>query len=300
MENQKRKWHNTGYGNQKKSKQFSMECGMTGFLCTCNFREKDCIREAYRILEEYDDEIKQSENTEKNKIENLQESEKTNDNDDKDDDDDDGNEDITDALNKEIKELNAQANKSPKTKRFQYIDTGAKNIIFISSTVPNTLELGLKIIKDLDETKKQRSRFILRLIPVQVICRANMNEIKLKASALCEKYFSQEPKTFSIVFNRHCNNTIQRNDIIETLAAVISEKNPGNKAHLKNPDIALVVEIIKGFCLLSIAPEYYKYKKYNLLELCNVTTEKKSQDEAEIKIPDELTQEPEDTSSKAQ
>lgn len=222
MENQKRKWHNTGYGNQKKSKQFSMECGMTGFLCTCNFREKDCIREAYRILEEYDDEIKQSENTEKNKIENLQESKKTNDND---DNDDDGNEDITDALNKEIKELNAQANKSPKKKRFQvtkiypiifiliiinsinnmfinfqYIDTGAKNIIFISSTVPNTLELGLKIIKDLDETKKQRSRFILRLIPVQVICRANMSEIKLKASALCEKYFSQEPKTFSIVF----------------------------------------------------------------------------------------------------
>lgn len=51
---------------------------------------------------------------------------------------------------------------------------------------------------------------------------------------------------------------------------MILEKNAGNKADLKNPDIAVVVEIIKGFCLLSVAPEYYKYKRYNLLELCNI------------------------------
>lgn len=42
---------------QKKRKQFSLESGMTGFLCTCNFHEKDCIRDAYKLLHEFADEI---------------------------------------------------------------------------------------------------------------------------------------------------------------------------------------------------------------------------------------------------
>lgn len=70
--------------------------------------------------------------------------------------------------------------------------------------------------------------------------------------------------------SRHSNNKVQRSEIIEELAELITKKNPGNKADLKNPEIAVVVEVIRSFCLLSIAPEYFKYKKYNLLELCNV------------------------------
>lgn len=45
---------------------------------------------------------------------------------------------------------------------------------------------------------------------------------------------------------------------------------------MTSPDIAVVVEIIKGHCLISIAPEYFKYKKYNLLELCNIKEDVKS------------------------
>ena len=62
---------------------------------------------------------------------------------------------------------------------------------------------------------------------------------------------------------------MQRNDVIEELGNIITNKNPGNKANLKNPEIAVVVEVIRGFCLLSVAPDYIKYKKFNLLEMCN-------------------------------
>jgi len=58
------------------------------------------------------------------------------------------------------------------------------------------------------------------------------------------------------------------------LAEIILRKNPGNKADLKNPEIAVVVEIICGICLFSIAPNYYKFKKYNLHEICNSTKKK--------------------------
>lgn len=50
---------------------------------------------------------------------------------------------------------------------------------------------------------------------------------------------------------------------------MIVKKNPGNKANLKNPDIAVVIEVVRAVCLISIAPNYFTYKKYNLLEIGN-------------------------------
>ncbi|XP_015127807.1 THUMP domain-containing protein 1 homolog [Diachasma alloeum] len=259
MEEKKRKY-NKPWGGHKKQKQLSIEVGMTGFLCTCNFKEKDCIRDAYRLLESFsndscDDDKKpvEAEGAEEAVGKDLEEEE-----------------DISDALGKEIEALR---DKKPADKKFQYIDTGVKNIIFMRTTVPDPLALTTKIIKHLDETKKPRSRFILRLIPVLLVCKANVDDIKAKANDLFDKYFVEEPKTFAIVFNRHYNNSMQRGDVIEALAALISEKNPGNKADLTNPEIAVLVEVVKSHCLLSIAPEYFKYRKYNLTEICVVKGE---------------------------
>ena len=74
---------------------------------------------------------------------------------------------------------------------------------------------------------------------------------------------------FITIFSRHSNSNLHRNEVIEDLAQIISRKNPGNKANLKNPDIAVVVEVVRAVCLISIAPNYFTYKKYNLLEICN-------------------------------
>lgn len=40
----------------KKRKQFVLEPGMTGFLCTCNFHERGCVTDAYRLLNLFADE----------------------------------------------------------------------------------------------------------------------------------------------------------------------------------------------------------------------------------------------------
>ncbi|GBP16813.1 THUMP domain-containing protein 1 homolog [Eumeta japonica] len=46
---------------QPKRKQY-LEVGHRGFLATCNFNEKDCIRECYHILNQYADELYGTEN----------------------------------------------------------------------------------------------------------------------------------------------------------------------------------------------------------------------------------------------
>ncbi|KAG7211888.1 hypothetical protein KM043_011099 [Ampulex compressa] len=237
---------------------------MTGFLCTCNFREKDCVRDAYKLLDEFADELYGSQKE--------QESETLCDKNDGNNSIEQTEEDISIALDKEINELKEQYEKPVAARRFQAVDTGVKNVIFIRTNLSNPLELVNRIVTELDKTKKQRTRFLLRLLPIEVVCKAYMNHIKAKAEELFEQYFSQEPKTFSIVFNRHSNNNIHRDEVIEDLAEIIARKNPGNKADLKNPEIAVVVEVIRSNCLISIAPNYYKYKKYNLLEICNTNS----------------------------
>ncbi|XP_054012659.1 THUMP domain-containing protein 1 homolog [Hylaeus anthracinus] len=265
LQKRKKNFFQKNGNNQKKRKQFSLEPGMMGFLCTCNFREKDCIRDAYKLLNEFADEIYGSNAPKDSDNVNTEVSETT-----QDDSVSETEEDISTALNKEINELKAEYTKPVAARRFQVVDTGAKNVIFIRTTLSNPLELVTKIVTELDKTKQQRTRFLLRLLPIEVVCKAYMSDIKQKADVILEKYFAQEPKTFSIVFNRHSNSNILREEVIEDLAEIINKKNPGNKADLKNPELAVIVEVIRGVCLISVAPNYYKFKKYNLLEICNI------------------------------
>lgn len=45
----KNRYVSNQHNNYKKRKQ-SIEVGMTGFLCTCNFYEEGCVKDAYKLL----------------------------------------------------------------------------------------------------------------------------------------------------------------------------------------------------------------------------------------------------------
>lgn len=87
---------------------------MTGFLCTCNFREKECVRDAYKILEEFSSElygpIEKTNPNSQTKVETE---------DGKDAEPDSGEEDISNALNKELAQLKAESESPVSAKRFQ-------------------------------------------------------------------------------------------------------------------------------------------------------------------------------------
>lgn len=249
----------------KKRKQFVLETGLKGFLCTCNFREKECIREAYNILNTYADSLNQ---TESNEVENTTKSE--------------DKEDISDELAKELNALK-QENEKPSNRRFQVVESGAKNILFIRTTLDNPVEITTAILNDILQSKQQKTRYLLRLVPIEITCKANMDDIKKSVSTLIEKYFCGEAKTFAVCFNHRNNNQIDRDEIIKEIASSITVKNPKHKVDLKNAELTIVVEVIRGFCLLSVIPDYTKLKKYNLLQLF----ESLSKDES--KKPDECT-----------
>ena len=55
---------------------------------------------------------------------------------------------------------------------------------------------------------------------------------------------------------------MRRTEVIEAIAGMIDQ--PPNKVNLSDPDLTIMVEIVKGVACLSVAPDYEKLCKYNL------------------------------------
>lgn len=232
--------------DNKKRKLHSLEAGARGFLCTCNFQEKNCISEACNILTEYADRL----------LGPPPEIE----------DEDDSEEplDLSDLLKQQISDIKKG---STRERRFQSLVTSVTNCVFIQSDIEDPVKLCHSIVEDIHATKRQKTRFLLRLVPVEVSCSIKLNEITEAANKLFDKYFTGEPTTFCVVFNRRYSNC-PRDVVIQELANLVVAKNAAHKVDLQNPNLFIIVEIIKGLCLMSVVADYYKYRKYNLSEIC--------------------------------
>ncbi len=174
--------------------------------------------------------------------------------------------DISTELQNEIDAINASAKK--RSQRFQHVETEISNLVFIKTKLTDPVALGKHIVDDIASTRKSISRFLLRFIPVEIVCKATIEDMKLAAGKLFDEHFLNcPPKTYSIIINKRYNNSIQRDDIIEELAGLVAYKNVHHKVDLKNADCSVIVEILKGICCLSVLPNYLKRKKYNISEL---------------------------------
>lgn len=259
--------------NEGKNKQFFVkqarkgprnfiEVGDKGFLVTCNFRERDSIRECYMLLNEYHNKSNKQESGVKAEAVKTEEA------------DDDIESQLKDQIAKTKQEVKDRA------QNFNSVDTGVQNLIFIKTTIPDPVKLGTEIIRDLAESKKKKTKVTLRFLPIETVCKANIADIKSAGDKLFDKHFT-EPTTFGINFNKRFNNDVSREEVIKELADIVSQKNEANKVNLKEPQKSIIVEIIKGHCLLTVVNDFLKLKKYNVNELWtkrDVTTEEGSEE----------------------
>lgn len=248
---------------RKRRNKYFLEPGFRGFFCTCNFREKDCVKEVYNLLNEYAGKLYPDLGVEPQSAvpESTAPEDRPTDSESEDETD------IGDMLRREVDSLKKDSQKSLRHKRFQVVETGASNCIFVKTNLPSPEELTTAIIKDLVTTKLSKTRHVLRLLPIMATCKANLPDIMECAGKLFDKYFLKQSSSFAIIFNKRFNSSVCRDLIIKELAEMVVLKNANNKADLKNPGLCIIVEIIKGICLLSIVDNYFTYKKYNLNEL---------------------------------
>ncbi|XP_072125104.1 THUMP domain-containing protein 1 isoform X1 [Mobula birostris] len=235
-----------------------LEAGMQGLLITCNMNERKCTAEAYSLLYEYADQLYGPEKF----------VEESNSEDEEDDD-------AEAALEQEVRQINASTQKQ--LRRFQALDSGANNIVFIRTHDIEPDKLVHHILKDLHTTKKKKTRAILRMLPVSGSCKAFMEEIPKYFETFLEPWFKVPKKaTFQIVYKARNNSHMNRDDVIKALAGIVVNLNAENKVDLSFPEYTIIVEIIKSVCCVSVVQDYILFRKYNLQEVTKSDTEEKS------------------------
>ncbi|XP_050301065.1 THUMP domain-containing protein 1 homolog [Anthonomus grandis grandis] len=236
--------------NRNAQKRPTIDINLKGFLCSCNNREKDCVRESYNLLNKYADVLWPQVSTEVSE-------EKT---------------EVEDDLQKELQELHKE---KKETRRFQVVDSGAKNFLFIKTTLEDPVKLAESIVKEISEKKSQETKFLLRLIPIETTCKAYLKDIEKAFELLCKKHFSSQSKTYSIVFNHRNNNSVSRDEVIKSIADMVDKQgklhNLEHKVDLKNAEISIIIEVVRGFVFIGVVPNFIKYKKYNLLAFVSDT-----------------------------
>nr|ACO15380.1 THUMP domain-containing protein 1 [Caligus clemensi] len=254
--NDKRKRHYRAmaFGN-KKSKLADgknvLQESLQGFIIVCNGREKDAIREAYRILNETADADKKIED-------NVQNSEEA---------------DIDTALAQEKAQLISNDNKD-----FQLVYTaGVSNFMFIKS-IPDPLPIANTIIQSIIQEREPRTRSLIRLIPIQTVCKAYPDPIQSNVTTLLRKHDScNSPVTYCVAFKSRFNNNLLQTEALNAVNTAVKEATKGSwSIQLKDCDYVIVLEVVTSYCCIGVLPQYQQRKKYNLIELAKKPLESKA------------------------
>lgn len=62
--------------------------------------------------------------------------------------------------------------------------------------------------------------------------------------------------------------------LVLTIAGLVGKLNPKNKVDLTNPELTIIVEVIKAVCCISVVKDYTLYRKYNVQEVVKEDTPK--------------------------
>ncbi|XP_020039769.2 THUMP domain-containing protein 1 [Castor canadensis] len=228
-----------------------LEPGLQGILITCNMNERKCVEEAYSLLNEYGDDMYGPEKF----IDKDQQPSGSEEDD-----------DVEAALKKEVGDIKAST--EMRLRRFQSVESGANNVVFIRTLGIEPEKLVHHILQDMYKTKKKKTRVILRMLPISGTCKAFLEDMKKYAETFLEPWFKAPNKgTFQIVYKSRNNSHMNREEVIKELAGIVGSLNSENKVDLTNPQYTVVVEIIKAVCCLSVVKDYMLFRKYNLQEV---------------------------------
>uniref|UniRef100_A0A0C9RX95 TSA: Wollemia nobilis Ref_Wollemi_Transcript_6839_1283 transcribed RNA sequence n=1 Tax=Wollemia nobilis TaxID=56998 RepID=A0A0C9RX95_9CONI len=156
--------------------------------------------------------------------------------------------------------------------QFTALDSGCNGVVFIrmrkESGSPSPSELVEYLMNKAASKKKHLSRFILRLLPVELTCYASAEEIAKAAKPLIEQHFptgeDHSPIKFAVLYEARANTGLDRSKIIDTVAKLVPQPH---KVDLSNPDKTIIVQIAKTICMIGIVHKFKQLSKYNIRQL---------------------------------
>ncbi|XP_051120721.1 uncharacterized protein LOC127244292 [Andrographis paniculata] len=176
------------------------------------------------------------------------------------------NKSIDKLIEEELAELGDKSKR-----RFSKLDSGCNGVIFIQmrrkAGDPDPKAIVQHMMTSLASSKKHSSRFLLRVLPVEVTCYTSDDEIKRAIKPLIEKYFpveTQTPRKFAVLYDARANTGIDRMKVIDAVAKSVPSIH---KVDLAKPDLTIMVQIVKTVCLIGVVEKYKELSKYNLRQV---------------------------------
>ncbi|KAK5583655.1 hypothetical protein RB653_005253 [Dictyostelium firmibasis] len=227
--------------------------GQPGLLFTFNNgREVQATKDLYNLLNEY---VNNNNKSKKNQ----------NDDDDNDNDNDNDDFDFNKAFQQELQQVKETKGSY---KKYTLKCNGIAFMAFKEDSNIDPISLTSRIFKDCETTKTLKTKEISRLIPISKFIHLStiMEEIKV----LIDKHFC-DPKEriikYKIEFKSRNNEKINKMEYIQEIAKLIDQKH---KVDLNNPELTIIIEIIKFYCGISIVSNYNESKRFNLVGLAGL------------------------------
>jgi len=248
---------------KKKSNEINLNEEMKGFLIfTDKHREKNCIRDAYNILNDVAEKLYPNiDNNESNMNLNEEINIKNN------------NTNISSKIEEEIQKLKKNKN------IFYSIDTRCAAIVFIKIEQEYMEQISPKeivnyIINEVITTQKLLSKCISKFYPIEICTKYNFDILKEKVDELVKKYFSEnieKTKTWKIELRVRNNNSVNKKEIMNYIFNKINRDK--YIVEYKKPELTFFVEISCNLMCLSVLEKFSEYKSYNLQSLAKTEEE---------------------------
>jgi len=251
------------YKNARHQQQF-LCTGQRGFLCTTNMNEKNAVKEAKNLLSEYGEDFEISTRSSSQPEEDISKDCHVVDVD-KSSELNSKNAGIEDEMAEELLQLRSVDVVS----KFYSVDTGVPNVVFVTTKVCDPVGLAAKILEDIGQKKTQKSRFLLRMLPIQTVCKATLEEMKIALARIYPADLKSGFNSFQIAYKARYNNTLSRMEVLRELADLVMKENSFNSVNLTDPKFTIIVEVLKGHCCMGVVTNYKRYKKFNLIEVAS-------------------------------
>ena len=249
--------------SKKKNKnEININEEMKGFLIfTDKHREKNCIRDAYNILNDVTEKLYPNLENNRGNI-NLNEEINIK-----------NNKDISSKMDEEIQNL--QKN----NKIYTSINTRCAAIVFIKIEEEYALYISPKeivnyIINEVINTKKSLSKCISKFYPVEICTKYNKENFIEKVEKLTKTYFKNDIdniKTWKIEIRVRNNNSVNKKEIMNIILNKINKDK--YKVDYKHPELTFLVEISWNLMCLSVLEKFSEYKYYNIQSLAKTEEE---------------------------
>ena len=160
-------------------------------------------------------------------------------------------------------EVNALRRQRPK---INVRETGVNDNILIQmdkNICP--LELASKAVVFAKNMGISPSPHVTKLLPVQATSTVSAYAIAQAAEPLIHDSMRSFKGSFAIVWRRRCSETADRQKIIDAVVAIVQKFAPDATVELDDPDVAILVEVLKTTSYISVLPQWAEMSRYNML-----------------------------------